>query len=325
MATLRDVAREAGLNVSTVSRVLNNRGYISEEARARVDSAMKKLHYRPNEIARSLRTQNSGLIGVIVPRLSHPYYASSLHWLMKRFDSADYHMLLFDSENNNDKLWQYLQYCESYHVDAVVLMSNLIKMDKKKEFSFPLITVERERGWADALVQCDNLNGGRMAAEHLYERGCRNLIQIAGANIPGIPSDRRMTGFIEMCDRLHVKHREFSTDEYQFDSGDYLRFIADILRRFPDTDGVFASSDMIAMNVEKAAKQLGLSVPDDLKIVGFDDTKIAEYAEPPITSIHQDLPAMMSTVVELLPKLIAGEEVQKETTIPVKLVKRGST
>lgn len=325
MATLRDVAREAGLNVSTVSRVLNNRGYISEEARARVDSAMKKLHYRPNEIARSLRTQNSGLIGVIVPRLSHPYYASSLHWLMKRFDSAGYHMLLFDSENNNDKLWQYLQYCESYHVDAVVLMSNLIKMDKKKEFSFPLITVERERGWADALVQCDNLNGGRMAAEHLYERGCRNLIQIAGANVPGIPSDRRMTGFIEMCDRLHVKHREFSTDEYQFDSGDYLLFIADILRRFPDTDGVFASSDMIAMNVEKAAKQLGLSVPEDLKIVGFDDTKIAEYAEPPITSIHQDLPAMMSTVVELLPKLIAGEEVQKETTIPVKLVKRGST
>jgi LacI family sucrose operon transcriptional repressor len=69
MATLRDVAREAGLNVSTVSRVLNNRGYISEEARARVDSAMKKLHYRPNKIARSLRTQNSGLIGVIVPRL----------------------------------------------------------------------------------------------------------------------------------------------------------------------------------------------------------------------------------------------------------------
>lgn len=185
MATLRDVAREAGLNVSTVSRVLNNRGYISEEARARVDSAMKKLHYRPNEIARSLRTQNSGLIGVIVPRLSHPYYASSLHWLMKRFDSAGYHMLLFDSENNNDKLWQYLQYCESYHVDAVVLMSNLIKMDKKKEFSFPLITVERERGWADALVQCDNLNGGRMAAEHLYERGCRNLIQIAGANTRG--------------------------------------------------------------------------------------------------------------------------------------------
>lgn len=325
MATLRDVAREAGLNVSTVSRVLNNRGYISEEARARVDSAMKKLHYRPNEIARSLRTQNSGLIGVIVPSVSNSYFSELVAGLMKNFDRAGYHTLLFDTDDNCYKFREYLHVCESYHVDAVVLMSNQIKMEDRESLTFPIISVERDRGWADACVRCDNIGGGRKAAQHLIDIGCRRIVNLSWTPTPFLKDDLRAQGFAETARKNHVECRIISVTDGGNDSRTTREATEQALVKNRKADGIFTSSDIIASYVIKSASKLGISIPDDLCLVGFDDVPMAEMLTPSLTTIRQDIPAMTSEVVKLLSGLIAGEKSDKDIIVPVKLIIRGTT
>ena len=112
MATLKDVAREAGLTVTTVSRVLNNRGYISDNARRRVAEAMKKLNYRPNELARSLQNKNSNMIGVIVPHIRHPYFAEMISNLENESHKRGYKMLLCNSQGRDEKILEYVEMCD---------------------------------------------------------------------------------------------------------------------------------------------------------------------------------------------------------------------
>ena len=123
MATLKDVAKETGLTVSTVSRVLNNRGYISEETRKKVYEAMKKLNYRPNEVARSLSKQTTNTIGVIVPHIRHPYFAELISNLESQAYHYDHKILLFNSQEKNEKEWEYMEMCTSNRVAGVILLS----------------------------------------------------------------------------------------------------------------------------------------------------------------------------------------------------------
>ena len=123
MATLKDVAKETGLTVSTVSRILNNRGYISEDARQRVRDAMQKLDYQPNEVARSLSKKTSNTIGVILPHISHPYFAKVISCLESAADARGYKILLFNSKGRDDKQAKYVEICKSNRVAGVILMA----------------------------------------------------------------------------------------------------------------------------------------------------------------------------------------------------------
>ena len=128
--TLKDVAKETGLTVSTVSRVLNNRGYISEETRKKVYEAMKKLNYRPNEVARSLSKQTTNTIGVIVPHIRHPYFAELISNLESQAYHYDHKILLFNSQEKNEKEWEYMEMCTSNRVAGVILCSGTVGVEK---------------------------------------------------------------------------------------------------------------------------------------------------------------------------------------------------
>ena len=202
MATLKDVAKETGLTVSTVSRVLNNRGYISEETRKKVYEAMKKLNYRPNEVARSLSKQTTNTIGVIVPHIRHPYFAE----LISNLESQAYHhghkILLFNSQEKNEKEWEYMEMCTSNRVAGVILCSGTVGVEKFTGLNVPLITIERYLENGTAEVECDNEQGGRLAAQHLIDCGCKHLIHISGVHETAMPADERAVGF-------RVKNRIF--------------------------------------------------------------------------------------------------------------------
>ena len=155
MATLKDVAKETGLTVSTVSRVLNNRGYISEETRKKVYEAMKKLNYRPNEVARSLSKQTTNTIGVIVPHIRHPYFAELISNLESQAYHYDHKILLFNSQEKNEKEWEYMEMCTSNCVAGVILCSGTVGVEKFTGLNVPLITIERYLENGTAEVECD--------------------------------------------------------------------------------------------------------------------------------------------------------------------------
>ena len=143
MATLKDVAKETGLTVTTVSRVLNNRGYISEETRKKVYDAMKKLNYHPNEVARSLSKQSTNTIGVIVPHIRHPYFAELISNLESQAYRHQHKILLFNSQEKNEKEYEYLEMCSSNRVAGIILCSGTVGVNEFQGLNVPLITIGR--------------------------------------------------------------------------------------------------------------------------------------------------------------------------------------
>ena len=325
MATLKDVAKETGLTVSTVSRILNNRGYISEDARKKVSEAMEKLNYQPNEVARSLSKKTTNTIGVIVPHIAHPYFSRVISCLEAAADEKGYKILLFNSKNRDDKQARYVEMCKSNRVAGVILMSGLVSMDNLKSLTVPLITIERNLEWGTASVECDNLNGGRLAAEHLIKCGCHKLLHISGVNETDMPADARETGFVEVCEKNNISHREYKTSVKQYNEGEYHEFLSRALSDNRDCDGVFASSDMIAAQVILVARRHGIRIPEDMKLVGFDDTDIARLTTPTVTTVHQPVEEMMHAAVEELLMAAEGKVVPSRTILPVRLIEREST
>lgn len=337
MATLKDVARETGLTVSTVSRILNNRGYISDSSREKVNEAMKKLNYQPNEVARSLSKKTSNTIGVILPHISHPYFARMISCLEEAADECGYKILLFNSKNRDDRQEKYVEICKSNRVAGVILMSGLVSMENLRSLDVPLVTIERNLEWGTASIECDNYHGGILAAEHLISKGCTKLLEISGVNKSVMPADDRELGFIKACEEHGIAHIDIKTSQRQYNEGEYHEFLEQILRDYcisddnvdkagnTKVDGIFASSDMIAAQVIQAAVGLGIRIPEDLKLVGFDDTILASLTTPTITAVHQPIEEMGRMAVSLLLKAADGEVVPTRTVLPVKLVERDST
>lgn len=325
MATLKDVAKETGLTVTTVSRVLNNRGYISDKTRDKVNEAMKKLNYQPNEVARSLTKKNSNTIGVIVPHIRHPYFAELISNLENEAYKQKYKILLFNSQEKDEKECEYIEMCSSNRVTGIILCSGTVGVNTFQKFNIPLITIERFLENGTAGIECDNVQGGRLAAQHLIEQGCKNLIHISGVHETAMPADERATGFREVCEKQGVKYQVIGTSAYQYNHLEYHAVLEKLLLDNPDADGIFASSDLIAAQLLQVCGKHKIQVPEQLKIVGFDDVNLASLTTPPITTIHQPIKEMAAMAISFVKNAAEGNVVPSRTTLPVSLVVREST
>lgn len=325
MATLKDVAQEAGLTVTTVSRVLNNRGYISQETREKVYESMKKLNYSPNEVARSLSKKSTNTIGVIVPHIRHPYFSEMISNLENCASKRGYKIILCNSRAKTQKEQEYLAMCTSNRVAGIILFSAGVAVEEFVSSNIPLITVERYLENGTAAVECDNIEGGRMAAQHLIDQGCKNLLHISGISETTMPADERATGFVQVCEENGVKHTEVATNSYQYDNLEYRDYIEDIIAEYDDVDGIFASSDLIAAQILQVCAKINKRVPEDIKLVGFDDVIISSLTTPTITTIHQPVKEMAEAAIDLLINAAEGKTVAKLTMLPVSLVERESS
>ena len=325
MATLKDVARESGLTVGTVSRVLNNRGYISDKAREKVEQAMKRLNYQPNEVARSLSKSSSNTIGLIVPHIRHPYFIEMISHLEYQAYQKGYRILLCNSRNIQEKEREYIEICTGNKVAGIILCSGTVPVEVFDKIGITVVTIERFLDNGTAAVECDNRQGGVLAAEKLIACGCRHLLHVG--NIGGVfmPADMRTEGFREVCEREHVHFEEILTEEIQYDSMMYEDMLEEALRKYPETDGLFVNSDVIAAQTLQACGRLHIPVPERLKIIGFDDVFLSTLTTPQLTTIHQPAKEMAEIAVNLLHDSVSGKVVPKRTVLPVRLVERGTT
>lgn len=328
MATLKDVAEASGLTVGTVSRVLNNRGYISPKTREKVYQVMKELNYQPNETARILAKQKSNIIGIVLPNVEHPYFAKILGCLEREAAKLGYRIMLFVSRNREEQEEKCIDMCKGSRVAGVVLCSGSFETEKFKGLNFPLITLERSMDEGTLGIECDNYQGGVMATELLINKGCHKLMYIGGmsaGNDVHMPADDREVAFRNICESTHTDKVVMVTDEQLFDSMEYYEFVRKALTEHPDVDGVFASSDVIGANVLQVCSHLGIKVPEELKIVGFDDVNIAQLTSPGLTSIHQPIEQMAEMAVLTISQIDMGKMMPSKTVFPVTLVERGTT
>ena len=325
MATIVDVARLAGVTPTTVSRVINNRGYISEKTKKRVQEAMDELGYQPNEIARSLTKQKSNTIGVIVPHISHPYFAKLISNLENEAAKKDYKIILCNSKEKAEKEKQYLDMCKSKRVAGIIICSGNVESNKINTGGIPVVLLEKNFEEGKLGIQCDNYQGGKLATEHLIECGCKKILHLSGVIDEEMPADNREKAFIDVCSKNEIEYfiKKYDIDTYN--QMNYYDYIKAALNEIEGVDGIFASSDLIAAQVIQVCNEIKIRIPEDIKLVGFDDVDISQLTTPRITTVHQPIKEMARLSIGLIDAKYNNIEVNEKTILSIKLIIREST
>jgi LacI family sucrose operon transcriptional repressor len=325
MTTLKDVAKMAGVSVSTVSRIINKKLNFSDDITRKVTCAIEQLDYHPNEIARSLQQQRSYIIGLIVPSTENPFWGEIARHIERRAYELGYKLLICNSLHEKAKERDYIDMLKRNQVDGIIMASHTVNINSYLKLNLPLVSLDRQLGSKIPSICSDNQEGGVLAAEHLISRGCRRIICISGdMRIPKL-SNKRMDSFMETCgaNGISCRHYELS-DKFTVDFNGEAS-IREILGANAGCDGIFAGNDLIAMAVIGVAVELGRRIPGDIKLIGFDDNFFSAMLNPPLTTVRQPIEHIGAYAVEYLIKMIEGKVVPKQTVLPVELIERKST
>ena len=328
---MRDVARLAGVSVQTVSCVVNDKGDISEETRARVLRVIGKLNYRRDPIARSLRTRRTRLISLLVLDITTPVLSILASAVEGAAYAADYSVILHDVHMDANRERGYLEAAADGLVDGLIIVNAL---DRAHTFSLlerdeiPVVLIDcLEAPVALPSVCADNVGGAYLAVSHLIALGHRRI-----AHLGGIPHQeiarQRARGYAQALAEHNLEYRcvvATPTERWDYQGG--YEAMQAVLGRSPRPTAVFAASDQMAIGAFRAIAEAGLSVPGDISLVGFDDIDAAAYTAPPLTTVHQPFREMAARAVALLLQLIGGSEEPESTRIvlPAELVVRQST
>ncbi|MCL6602047.1 MAG: LacI family DNA-binding transcriptional regulator [Paenibacillus sp.] len=325
MPTIKDVALKAGVSVTTVSRVLNNRGYLSEELKSKVYGAMEELNYRPNELARSLSRSKSNIIGLIVPHVSHPFFGELASHIEDHAYRNGYKLLLCNSQLDKTKEMDYIDMLRSSRVDGIIMGSHTLEVEAYRQIHLPIVTFDRKLSDNIPFICSDNYNGGRLATTLLIDKGCQKLAHIGGHPHLDLLSLGRYKAFQDIAEQRGVWYTSLHTDINGFNFQEYERLLEQLFLQHPDVDGIFASSDIIAAYALKACQESGRRVPEDIRIIGYDGISLRGLLTPSITTIRQPIEEMGKLAVDLILEQVEGNSVAMEHVFPVELEEGGTT
>lgn len=326
---IQDLARLAGVSASTISRALAGTGNLSAATRERIRALASEHDFRPSNMARSLRTGRTGTVGVVVPlgheksqHISDPFFMTLLGYIADRIADRGYDLLL-SKVVPHDPEWLSRQ-VDTGRVDGMIIIGQSNQSDvinSVARYYDPLVV------WGAALpdqiycsVGSDNRLGGQIATEHLLSLGCRKLAFFGDPSLPEV--EQRLNGFRDAL--RGVDGAVGATLPVHFSPEQALEDIAGFLDLADKLDGIFATSDTIAMTALQALLDRRRAVPQDVKVIGFDDLDLARRTVPALSSVRQDLEAGAEALVDLLFRKIAGEAVESVLLQP-QLVVRGST
>jgi len=333
MATIKDVAREAGVSVSTASVALSGKGPVSEATRLRVVRAAQELKYRPNAIARSLVTRRTQAIGLIVSDLSDPYFHEIAKGVESEVSSAGYTVVLADTDRSIEKERRSIDTLLSRQVDGLIIAGSGDEQDGRlahlEDGDVPVVAVGRYAIDAPS-VSVDNKKAAELGANHLIEQGCKRVAYIGGPKGFTVSRDRKegylnalLSHGIEL-DEAYVVDSDF-TPAGGHDA--FGRLKADLDRAgLPLPDGILAANDQMAIGLLRAAKDLGLRVPQDLAVAGIGDIPTAVYVDPPLTTVTLPLKQMGRLAAKSLLTMVKGGRLSaRRAVLDVSLMVRASS
>lgn len=321
MANIKDVAKKANVSVATVSRVINNKGYVNEETRALVVKAIEELNYIPNEFARSLFKKVSKTIGVIFPHLNNSFYYEVLEGIEEVAFQNGYKVMLCNSHEEAEREEAYLKQFVKYNIDGLITGSNSTVLDKYLDSNIPLVSIDRFIDDTIPSIFSDNVTGGYLAAKKLGESGCQHIVHFRGPSILHTVQQRSegfnqgLSSYGLTCDQIDMA---FIDPE--------VELIRKYLEEHPETDGVFCDSDLIATLTITELSHLGKQIPEDVQIIGYDNIYLASVVHPKLTTISQNMVEIGKEAMRSLNALMETEELKEyHKVIPVTLVERETT
>ncbi len=323
MASIKDVASMAGVGVATVSRMLNGSGYVSDETREKILESIDALNYKPNDLARQLYRKKAGLIAVILPDSSHPFFAALGKEIEHELYANGYKTMLCNAAQERNSEQEYLDMLDRHIVDGIITGVHTLDVESYLRIKKPIVAFDRNLGDHIPVVGVDHKEGGALAAELLLKAGCRNVIQFQGAKSVSSPSHARHEVFEQVLKNGGVNVRSIELKWNQFDPEYFCSVTQQVFDDNPGIDGVFGADLLVAFFL-KAAMSRGMSSPKDLKVVAYDGTYITQVFQPSITAIVQPVPELAAELVRKLCSMIAGDKVEHETVLKVS-VREGQT
>jgi LacI family transcriptional regulator len=335
-STIHDVAAHAGVSIATVSRVLSGSPTVRQDYQERVVAAAAAVGYRPSRVARSMRLRRTHSLGLIVTDILNPFFPELVRAIEDRARELGYALVLCNGAEDAEREAAYLEVLLERQVDGIIIASSSITNRERVWLAtspVPISLVNCDaRGSGLPTVLSDNRAGGRLAIEHLLALGHRRIGYLAGrvredhGEGPDTVAAERIAGVRDAIAAAPTGRKKASVFVVAGDphgpGGEAAA--AALLERAPATTGLFAFNDLMALGALRAARRCGRRVPEDLSIVGFDGLELGVYADPPLTTVAQDVRGMGQSAVESLvtndPAIPPGT-----TLMPVRLIQREST
>ena len=295
--TIKDVAREAGVALGTVSKVINGLP-VGESYRVRVEAAITKLNYRVNNYARGLKSSRTGIIEVMVPNLINPFFSALVNCIQKELARRDYKMLLCCTDYNPDQEQEYVFMAERQKVDGIICLSYNSNLTVPEGIS--LISIDRYFGAKIPCVSSDNYGGGRLAAEKLVENGCTNLAFLRiGSSLTNEPNKRK-DGFVSGCEMMRIPCTVKIVDDGTPYSA-FEEFLQEHLHSGKlDFDGIFCVTDFLAHRIIGTLRRMDLRVPEDVQVIGFDGVRSFGDLEYHCSTIVQPIEEIAEQCVSMV-------------------------
>ncbi|MFD2831164.1 LacI family DNA-binding transcriptional regulator [Corticicoccus populi] len=319
MATIYDVAQKSNVSIATVSKVINNKGGVGEKTRKRVLEAMAELDYHPNLAASVLMGKNTKTIGLLIPDLANPYFSEIAKSIEDRAHNYGYNIIICSTEYIYQKERKYISLLKQKNVDGFIFVSgfeNSEQISKLLEEKFPLIAVTRDFPMLTInSVGVDNYRGGYQAGHHFIQNGHENIL-IIGYDVWS--NRERIRGF---KDALSDSGREYNLHSHIMDQieGDHYENgytgIQQGMEKDMNITAVFAGNDLLAVGAVRGLKELSLSVPEDVSIIGFDNSKITRVIDPPLTTIAQPIQELGEKVMDMIIENIQNKDMRKRKEV----------
>jgi DNA-binding LacI/PurR family transcriptional regulator len=326
--TIKDVAKEADVAISTVSRVLNSSGYVSEKTRKKVLDAVQILSYQQNNVARSLRQKNSNFIGLLVPDIANEFYSSLAKVIERELFKAGFHLFLCNTEENEQIESDIIDAMLNNQVSGLIIIGSGEKINPKLlKSDIPTVffdkDINRQMPSNIVFVKSDNYLGASVATETLLKKGCRRIAMIR-TNHPSVPMQEREMAFLDMVKKYNIVKRNYSVYSVPISSQAALKKTEEVFasERF---DGIFCAADILAIGVIKALQNMGLHIPEDVQIISFDDIPLASFLTPTLSTIHSDFEAIGCTITSNIIKLHNNQKTERVSILPIRYIEREST
>lgn len=325
MATIKDVAKAAKVAVSTASLALRNDSKVKESTRNRVLEAAQVLQYRPHGIARDLKSRRTDTICVLLHDLSGPFYSELLRGVQDVVAHQGFNTIVCRSEAGRQG--SVFRMLVERRVDGAIVLAPSVDSETllfAASEDLPLVVLDRHLVGPNIFrVGCDQELGGYLATMHLLEQGCRQIEFING-DPRSWHNALRKEGYFRALKNFGIKSKRFDLAGFFTEEGGYSAAVK-MIERGTLPDGVFVANDEMAIGVMRALRDRGLSVPDDLSVVGFDDIQLAAYVSPSLTTVKQPMYDMGALASEILFKAFRGEEAIESVVLPTELIVRQST
>lgn len=332
-ATIKDVARVAGVSTSTASLALNDKPRVSKKTRAKVLKAAQMLDYHPNVIARGLVKRKTNNLALVIPHTAgyiffSPYFVEVVRGISNTANSFGYRLMISIVSAEVEEKSAYLQIIKEGFIDGLILLDVRLRderiLELKRE-NFPFVVIGRDfTPKGVSYVDPDDVNGAFQAVRHLVSLGHKKIAFINGPSNYMVSFDR-LEGYRKALAEAELSYNPNLVRHSDFTQESGYETMKEIIDNFSNFTALFAAGDLMAMGAIKAIKEKGLKIPEDIAVVGFDDIPAARFADPPLTTVRQPIYDIGALAAEVLIGILEGRRVKEDHIImPIQLIIRKS-